>query len=128
MYASMPQCEKIILGGSHDNGYVRILSKLEMSKILPGKINLLQGPTFASELERFDASLFPLVKFSDLFMERRLEPGKKYAQVAADGTSPIDSKATSTSSITAAVAHRMVEPELSIISLYTTHTRCMVVG
>jgi hypothetical protein len=89
MYAVMPLCENIILGGSHDNGYARILSKLETTNISPGKVILLQGPSLAPEIERFDTFLFPRVKFRDLFLEKKLDSGKKYSQVAADGILPM---------------------------------------
>ena len=80
MYAAMPQCQNIILGGIHDNGYAGILSRLESANISPGKVILLQGPTIAPELERFDAFLFPRLNFRELFMERKLDGGKKYAR------------------------------------------------
>jgi hypothetical protein len=87
----MPQCDGIILGGSHDNGYAHLLSKLETANVVPGKVRLLQGPSFAAELDRFGTTTFPRVKFGTLFMETKLESRKtlKYTQVAADGVLPM---------------------------------------
>jgi hypothetical protein len=94
MYSVMPQCDAIILGGSHDNGYAHLLSKLETANVVPGKVKLLQGPSFAAELDRFGTTTFPRVKFGTLFNETKLESRKtlKYAQVAADGVLPMSPK------------------------------------
>jgi hypothetical protein len=110
----MPQCDHIILGASHDNGYIRILSKLETANVSPGKVILLQGPSFATELERFDTVLFPRVKFGDLFMDKKLEVGKKYSQIAADGFSPISRKTASPPMSPMFVPPKLGEPELSM--------------
>jgi hypothetical protein len=75
-YASMPQCAKIILGGSHDNGYARVLSQLEAENVVPGKVMLLKGPPFAAELDSLTTSTFPRLEFGGLFMTTKLEPGK----------------------------------------------------
>jgi len=116
MYSNSVQCANIILGGSHDNGYARILSKLEAGNVEPGKVILLQGPTFAPELERFDSTLFPRVKFDGLFMERKIDPGQKYAQVAANGVLPMQRKSTSSTSSPpkspSVQPNRLVEPDL----------------
>ena len=125
MYATMPQCQNIILGGSHDNGYVRILSNLESMNISPGKVILLQGPTFAPDLERFDSFLFPRIKFKDLFMERKLDAGKRYAQVAADGILPTMRKSASPPGPS---TQKLVEPDLSIFSSSPINSRRMVVS
>jgi hypothetical protein len=125
MYAAMPQCQNIILGGSHDNGYARVLSNLETANISPGKVILLQGPTLAPELERFDSFLFPRIKFRDLFMERTLDAGKRYAQVAADGILHALRKPPSPPRPS---NQKLVEPELSMLSLNVTNSRRMVVS
>lgn len=111
MYAVMPQCENIILGGSQDNGYVRILSRLETSNIIPGKVILLQGPSLAPELERFDTFVFPRVKFRELFMEKKLDPGKK--NTPSTSNSPARGKSTSPQRPPTLTPTRPVEPELS---------------
>ena len=114
MYAVQPQCENIILGQSHDNGYARILSKLETDGVAKGKVILLQGASFAPELDRFDSGLFPRVRFSELFMDRKLEVGKKYSQVAAESnTSAMGRKSISPMP----TPTRLVEPELCNPSL-----------
>lgn len=125
MYAIMPQCQNIILGGSHDNICARILSNLETANIPPGKVTLLQGPTLAPELERFDSFLFPRIKFRDLFLERKLDLGKRYAQVAADAIlTAMRKPATPPRPST----QKLVEPELSMVSLVPTNIRRMVVS
>ena len=115
MYAAMPQCCNIILGASHDNGYARILSKLETENVAPGKVMLLEGTAFAAELERFDTLSFPHIKFGELFMERKIDPGKKYAQVAADGVLPMTRKPASPPQLSPSLPvlhYKNVEPEL----------------
>jgi hypothetical protein len=112
MYAVLPQCENLILGGSHDNGYARILSKLEAEDVQPGKVILLQGPSFAVELERFSTTLFPRIKFGELFMGQKLETGKRYSQVAADGVLPMQRKPMSPQKTPTVTPHKLTEPEL----------------
>jgi hypothetical protein len=111
MYSVMPQCENLILGASHDNGYARILSKLEAEDVQPGKVILLQGPSFSVELERFNTTLFPRVKFGELFMQK-LETGKRYSQVAADGVLPMQRKPMSPQKTPTVTPHKLTEPEL----------------
>jgi hypothetical protein len=108
MYAVQPQCENLVLGTSHDNGSVRILSKLETDGIMPGKIILLQGATFAPELQRFDSGLFPRIRFGELFMDKKLDSAKKYAQVAAEQPYQMARKSTSP----LPTPTRLMEPEL----------------
>lgn len=72
MFSELPNCLRIVLGASHDNGYARLLSKLEVQSVLPGKILLLEGPPFAAELARFSTSTFPRIKFPNLFLEHKL--------------------------------------------------------
>jgi hypothetical protein len=113
----MPQCIKIVIGGSHDNGYARLLSKLETGNVVPGKVMLLEGPPFAAELQRVNATTFPRVKFGNLFSETKLEHGKnmKYSQVAADGLLKLSPKLTSATPRSTVgpfkVPYKTVEPE-----------------
>ena len=94
MFGSWPQCQNILLGGSHDNGYARILSKLETDNIMPGKVRLLQGPPFATELAQLSSSYFPRIEFGDVFMTAKLEQdsGATYLQVAMDGVLKVPRK------------------------------------
>jgi hypothetical protein len=105
MFASWPQCQFIILGASHDNGYARVLSKLE-TYISPGKVRLLQGPPPAAELAELSPACFPRIEFDNIFMTSKLEQEKRgtYVQVAMDGvlklptkTSPVPVEATNES-------------------------------
>jgi hypothetical protein len=115
MYANMPQCEHIILGGSQDTVYDRILSKLEANNILPGKVVLMQPTPLALELNGFESPLFPRLKPGDLFIDKKLESGKKYAQVAADGILQMTRKPLPSPPRTSPVSpHKLTEPELSM--------------
>jgi hypothetical protein len=118
MYAAMPQCSNIILGASHDNGYARVLSTLETENVAPGKVMLLEGQAFAAELQRFSPSMFPRVKFENLFMEKKIDPIKKYAQVAADGVLQMARKSpTSPPKPSPVVPRKLVEPDPGNLSL-----------
>lgn len=126
MYSVMPQCENIILGASHDNGYARILSKLETTNIMPGKVILLQGPSLAPELERFDTFLFPRVRFRELFMEKLAESGKRYAQAAAEGNLSVSHKSTSPRQTVATPSKKLVEPDLGkVLMKQRLNCRCV---
>lgn len=87
MFASWRHCVRIVLGGSHDNGYSRTLSKLQTDNISAGKVALLQGPPFGGELARMSTALFPRVQFGDLFMSTKLDANAaktiSYVQVAS---------------------------------------------
>ena len=94
MFASWPQCQNVLFGGSHDNGYARILSKLETDNIMPGKVRLVQGPPFATELAQLSSTYFPRIEFSDVFMATKLEQecSVSYLQVAMDGVLKVPRK------------------------------------
>jgi hypothetical protein len=115
MFASWPQCIKIILGGSHDNGYSRALSKLVTDNIVPGKVALLQGPPFAIELAHLSTSIFPRVRFGDLFMTTKLESAMEksatYVQVASNGVLPMPRKASSPTIPSTVVPYKTGLPE-----------------
>jgi hypothetical protein len=108
----MPQCAKIILGGSHDNGYARVLSQLEAENVVPGKVMLLKGPPFAAELDLLTSSTFPRLEFGDLFMAKKLESGKglNYVQVALDGVLQLPHKPASPAKSSAAVLRKDDRP------------------
>jgi hypothetical protein len=128
MYAAMPQCSNIILGASHDNGYARVLSTLETENVAPGKVVLLEGQAFAAELQRFSLSTFPRAKFENLFMEKKIDAGKKYAQVAADGVLPMTRKApASPPKASPVVPKKLVEPDPCNFSLCIDNHRRSVV-
>lgn len=120
MFISWPHCAKIILGGSHDNGYSRILSKLVTDNIVPGKVALLQGPPFAAELAQLSTSIFPRLQFGDLFMTRKLESATEksasYVQVASNGVLQMPRKASSPTTPTA-VPHKLERPDKGILIL-----------
>lgn len=123
MFTTWSHCAKIILGGSHDNGYSRILSKLVTDNIVPGKVALLQGPPFAAELAQLSTSIFPRLVFGDLFMSKKLEMSTEkspsYVKVASNGVLQMPRKASSPKT-TMAVPHKLERPDKGIlISSYT---------
>jgi len=80
----------MILGASHDNGYARLLRQLETDGVTAGKVVLLEGPPFATELQNLICATFPRIKFPGMFIEQKLpaaaaESGTKYSTVAANG-------------------------------------------
>jgi hypothetical protein len=115
MFASWPQCAKIILGGSHDNGYSRILSKLVTDNILPKKVALLQGPPFAAELAQLSTSIFPRLRFGDLFMTTKLESATEkstsYVQIASNGVLQMSRKTSSPTIPGTVVPYKSERPE-----------------
>ena len=125
MFTYWPNCVKVILGGSHDNGYSRILSKLVTDNILPGKVALLQGPPFAAELAQLSTSIFPRLVFGDLFMCKKLEAltekSPSYVQVASNGVLSMPRK-TSSPTTPMAVPHKLERPDRGILTfnLYET--------
>ena len=126
LFASWPQCVKVILGGSHDNGYSRILSKLVTDNIVPGKVALLKGPPFAAELGRLSKSIFPRLQFGDLFMTTKLESAMEkstsYVQVASNGVLQMPRKASSPTIPATAVPYKAGLPEKGTLVLYITDT------
>lgn len=126
MFASWPQCAEIILGGSHDNGYSRILSKLVTDNIVPGKVALLQGPPFAAELAQLNTSIFPRLRFGDLFMTTKLEStldkGVSYIQVASNGVLQMSRKVSSPTISAAVVPYKAERPDKGILILYLSDT------
>jgi len=78
--------------------------------IVPGKIALLQGPPFASELARLSPSIFPRLRFGDLFMTTKLEAGietgSSYVQAATNGVLPVKSRKASSPPMPAAAVPR----------------------
>ena len=117
MYAAMPQCVRIILGGCHDNGYAHLLSKLETENVLSRKVMLLQSHLFATELDRFHPSIFLRVRLEDLFMETKLKSRKtmKYTQVAKDGVLQVARKSTSPKATAVVeVSRKKTEPDYGI--------------
>jgi hypothetical protein len=118
MYAPMPQCERIILGGSSDQSLTRILSKLAIANVIPGKVVLLQSSSFNPEIDKFQSDLFPRVSFGELFIDQKVSPAKNYNQITADAISPLTRKMVSPSppmspmSPGFAFPPKLAEPEL----------------
>ena len=116
----MPHCHNVVLGASYDTDLTRLLSHLEVMHVPEGKVILLGSALIAPELEDFNGSAFPRITLRDIFMERkpeipRLEPGKMYSQVAADGALSAPRISLSPSPrITSTTPVKLQEPELSI--------------
>ncbi|PUU75604.1 hypothetical protein B9Z19DRAFT_1102864 [Tuber borchii] len=62
-------CQKVVLGASHDNGYVRVLNSIAATTH-ESKVFLLEGPPFASE---FHSLPFNKLKFPHIFDSRKLD-------------------------------------------------------
>jgi len=125
----MPHCHNVVLGASYDTDLTRLLSHLEIMQVPEGKVILLGSPLIAPELEDFNGSAFPRMTLRDIFMERkpeipRLEPGKMYSQVAADGALSTPRIPLSPSPrIISTTPVKLPEPELSIS---TPHFRILI--
>jgi hypothetical protein len=118
LYAFMPTCQNVILGASYDPDLMRLLSHLQALHVPEGKVILLGSALIAPELEDFNGSAFPRMSLRDIFMERkpeipRMEPGKMYSQVAADGAVPVTRIPTTPSPRnTSTIPVKLQEPEL----------------
>lgn len=62
-------CRRIILGASHDNGYARVLKKVDGKEALE-KIHLLEGPPFGKE---FDGLLYKRLKYEEVFSPEKFD-------------------------------------------------------
>ncbi|KAK8209503.1 hypothetical protein IWZ01DRAFT_572578 [Phyllosticta capitalensis] len=68
-------CRQILLGGSHDNGYTRILGEIVNYEQAVQKITLIEGVPFARE---YGSLPFRVRKFGELFRPQKInlyEPG-----------------------------------------------------
>lgn len=65
-------CRHIFLGGSHDNGYARVLKELAVHESAEdiNKIRLLEGPPFSRELAELD---YQTVKFPNVFSPEKFD-------------------------------------------------------
>jgi hypothetical protein len=123
MFSVLPNCLRIVLGVSHDNGYARLLSKLQVESVVPGKVVLLEGPPFAAELTQFSTSIFPRIKFPNLFLEHKLGSVNeiKFAKVAADAILHVDRRTKSSgkpsSKSPAVVSSKKVQSDSGILFL-----------
>jgi hypothetical protein len=137
LYAFMPTCQNVILGASYDPDLMRLLSHLQALHVPEGKVILLGSALIAPELEDFNGSAFPRMTLRDIFMERkpeipRMEPGKMYSQVAADGGVPVTRIPTTPSPRnTSTIPVKLQEPELGTFSTLgdlKLISRCMAFG
>jgi hypothetical protein len=130
----MPTCQNVVLGASYDPDLMRLLSHLQALHVPDGKVILLGGALIAPELEDFNGSAFPRMTLRDIFMERkpeipRLEPGKMYSQVAADGAAPLTRIPTTPSPRnTSTTPAKLQEPELGTSLSWKHHTDAKVYG
>jgi hypothetical protein len=62
-------CQHVVFGGSHDNGYARLLEEIPYNN--RSKITLLEGVPFERELRNF-ASDFETVKYGNLFRPTKI--------------------------------------------------------
>ena len=98
-YQEDVRCKHIILGGSADNGYARLLSPYAGDEVKRQNITLLEGPPFARELvplsKVFGTAAFPEVfRKTEFSIRTKPEPqpatqspkATKYAAIAATQT------------------------------------------
>ena len=69
LHLSNLNCQHVIFGGSHDNGYARLLE--DVADKDRNKITLLEGVPFERELRTF-LSVYGKAKFSDLFRPTKI--------------------------------------------------------
>jgi hypothetical protein len=79
-------CNSIILGASHDNGYARVLHAVtcENNEALR-KIQLLEGPPFGRELEDMP---FNTVQFTEVFSTEKFDAFKPVQKTSSTGPPP----------------------------------------
>jgi len=65
-------CQKILFGGSADNGYARLLMPCLNDEALRARITLIEGPPFEKELAAIKGS-FGVVAFDDVFRKQKLQ-------------------------------------------------------
>ena len=63
-------CKLVILGGSHDNGYVRILNSITTEGFSTERISLLEGIPFGRE---YTGLTFKRLQFHNLFLTKHLD-------------------------------------------------------
>ncbi|EAU37295.1 predicted protein [Aspergillus terreus NIH2624] len=64
-------CHQIFLGCSQDNAYAQILNETLIDRDLIGRVSLIEGLPFGSELEAIKPS-YRITKFSDLFRDSKI--------------------------------------------------------
>jgi hypothetical protein len=64
-------CLQVFLGGSHDNGYARLLEETLADIELLGRISLIEGVPFEKELDSIKAS-YRITQFKDLFRSSKI--------------------------------------------------------
>jgi hypothetical protein len=130
MYAAMPQCENIIFGGHHENHYDNLFSGLERENLNPGKVIFLY-PSATSNFGNLSPSFPRRLSFGELFMSRRVEIGKPYAQVVARerSTSPVAAGGWQTipRKNSSAALSKIAEPTLgAFLFISFANKRCLV--
>lgn len=72
LYLGNPQCQQILLGVSHDNGYATLLEEHASNEARSSRITLLEGVPFARELGDLKRS-FRTTNFPGLFRSSKID-------------------------------------------------------
>ncbi|KAK7519486.1 uncharacterized protein IWZ02DRAFT_521103 [Phyllosticta citriasiana] len=117
-------CRQILLGGSHDNGYTRILGEVVNYEQAIQKITLIEGVPFARE---YGALPFRVHKFGDLFRPQKISLYDQGfpAPFPPPGLSPFQNRIQSpisTSSIVAPTDNSNMSPASAVASPTGTGT------
>ncbi|KAK3291136.1 uncharacterized protein B0H64DRAFT_409905 [Chaetomium fimeti] len=84
-------CQRILFGGTTDNGYARLLGPHAEDHAVRGRITLLEGPPFARELADIKDK-FRTVPFDNVFRSHKLVNGKRGVSfyTTRPATPPVD--------------------------------------
>lgn len=81
-------CKHVILGGSADNGYARLLGPYSDDKAIRKRITMLEGPPFAQELSAL-VGKFNQCSFSEIFRDTKIPPRRvSFSATPPKSTSP----------------------------------------
>lgn len=64
-------CHQIYLGGSHDNGYARLLEEVASDALSRQRVTMLEGVPFERELQAL-LTIYPNFKIENLFRESKI--------------------------------------------------------
>jgi hypothetical protein len=86
MHLEDVHCQQIVLGGSTDQGYARLLGPYAENEALRQRITLIEGPPFARELQEIK-NRFRTVSFNRVFRSQKLPDVKR--RVLPSPSSPL---------------------------------------
>jgi hypothetical protein len=94
----IPQVYKIFFAGSHDNGYVHVLSSIQTVGYVDKLVILRSYADVARQIENLN---MPVYEIPDLFLKEKLDFAKMYKQQRQGDASPVkqSKRSDSTSSL-----------------------------